>query len=61
VIVAHRQASRLVFLHGFAKNEADNISRQERQALGRLGKVYLEYDEATIVEAVALGKLIEVM
>jgi hypothetical protein len=61
VIVAHKHASRPVFLHGFAKNEADNISRQERQALGRLGKVYLEYDEATIVEAVALGKLIEVM
>lgn len=61
VIVAHRQASHLVFLHGFAKNEADNISGQERQALGKLGKIYLEYDKATIAEAVALRKLIEVV
>jgi hypothetical protein len=60
VIVAHRQASRLVFLHGFAKNETDNISKEERLALSELGDVYLDYDEATIVRVVAAGKLIEV-
>ena len=28
-IVAHRQGIRLVFLFGFAKNEADNVTRTE--------------------------------
>jgi hypothetical protein len=59
-IVAHRQGSRLVFLHGFAKNETDNISKKERNALSKLGDVYLEYDEAAIRKVVASKQLIEV-
>jgi hypothetical protein len=31
-IVAHRQGDRLVFLHGFDKNEKDNISSREQEA-----------------------------
>jgi hypothetical protein len=59
-IVAHRQGSRLVFLHGFAKSDTGNISRQERNALIKLGEVYLEYDEATILKVLAARQLIEV-
>jgi len=60
-IVAYRQASRLVFLHGFAKSETDNVSKKEQQGLSRLGEVYLDYDEATIRRVVAAKQLIEVL
>jgi hypothetical protein len=59
-IVAHRQGFRLVFLFGFAKNEADNITRTERVALGKLGDVYLGYDERTIDRMVRETLMIEV-
>lgn len=32
-IVAHRQGDRLIFVHGFAKNETDNITKKEKEAL----------------------------
>ena len=36
VIVAHKHASRPVFLHGFAKNETANVRGNELAALRRL-------------------------
>jgi hypothetical protein len=59
-IVAYRQGVRLVFLFGFAKNEADNITRTEHVALGKLGDVYLAYDERTIDRMVRETLMIEV-
>ncbi len=59
-IVAYRQGVRVVFLFGFAKNAADNITRAEHFALGKLGDVYLGYDEATIDRMVRETLLIEV-
>ncbi len=59
-IVAYRQGVRLVFLFGFVKNEADNITRAEHLALGKLGDVYLGYDEATIDRMVRETLMIEV-
>ena len=59
-IVAYRQGNRLIFLHGFAKNEADNIDRRELLVLGKLGDQYLAYDDATIGRLVAARLLIEV-
>jgi hypothetical protein len=59
-IVAHRQGSRLVFLHGFAKNETGNINKKERNALSKLGDIYIGFDAATIQKAVANKQLIEV-
>lgn len=60
MVVAYRQGVRLVFLFGFAKNETDNISQAEQLALGRLGEVYLAYDEATIDRMVREILVIEV-
>jgi hypothetical protein len=60
-IVAYRQGHRLVFLHGFAKNETENISRRELLVLAKLGEQYLAYDEATIGKLVAARLLIEVI
>jgi hypothetical protein len=59
-IVAYRRGDRLVFLHGFDKNEKDNITRAERSALLRLGDVYMNYSEAAITQIVTSGKLVEV-
>jgi hypothetical protein len=59
-IVAHRQGIRLVFLFGFAKNEADNVARTELLALGKLGDVYLAYDERTVDRMVRETLMIEV-
>ena len=59
-IVAYRQGVRLVFLFGFAKNETDNITRAEQLALGKLGDVYLTYDERTIDRMVHDMLMIEV-
>jgi len=50
----------LVFLFGFAKNEADNITRTEHVALGKLGDVYLAYDDSTIDRMVREMLMIEV-
>ena len=58
--MAHRQGIRLVFLFGFAKNEADNVTKTELLALGKLGDVYLGYDERAIDRMVRETLMIEV-
>jgi len=60
-ILAYRQGSRLIFLHGFAKNETDNITKKERLALLALGDEYMGYAERTITEMVAKKLLVEVV
>jgi hypothetical protein len=40
-ILAHRQADRLVFLYVFGKNDRDNITEREQQALSELGDEYM--------------------
>lgn len=40
-IVGHRQGDRLIFVHGFAKNETDNITKKEKEALRKLCDVYM--------------------
>lgn len=60
-ILAYREGVRLVLLFGFAKNETDNITRAEHLALGKLGDVYLAYDETTINRMVHDKIMIEVV
>jgi hypothetical protein len=60
-IVAYRQGVRLVFLFGFAKDETENITRAEQLALGKLGDVYMAYDEASIERMVRETLMIEVV
>ncbi len=59
-IVAYRQGVRLVFLHGFAKNEKDNITPKERKVLIKLGDAYLQHDDATMVAMAKRRLIIEV-
>lgn len=60
-ILAYKEAGHIFFLHGFAKNEKDNISLKERKILSELGKLYLELDERQIKKAVNIGELMEVI
>jgi hypothetical protein len=59
-IIAHRQGDRLIFLHGFCKNEQDNISRKEKEALHKLGDQYMEYSGDELSELVNKGLIIEI-
>lgn len=59
-IVAHREADRMIFLHGFAKSDAENITKQERLILSKLGDVYMEKSPADIAKMVDLKVIIEV-
>jgi len=59
-IVAHRQGDRLVFLHGFSKNEKDNISRKEKKALHKLADHYMAYRDSELSMVVQEGLIIEV-
>jgi hypothetical protein len=59
-IIAHRQGERLVFLHGFGKNEKDNVSKKERLALLKLGDHYMKLSEAEMSKLVREKLVIEV-
>ena len=59
-ILAHRQGDRLVFLHGYAKNEKNDITKKEKSALLKLGGVYMGYDEARLSRMVAKGLIVEI-
>ncbi|NNH65750.1 type II toxin-antitoxin system RelE/ParE family toxin [Rhizobium laguerreae] len=48
-IVGHRQGDRLIFVHGFAKNETDNITKKEKEALRKLCDVYMLADDKKLV------------
>ena len=50
----------MVFLFGFAKNEADNITRAEHVAFGKLGDVHLAYDDSTVDRMLRETLMIEV-
>lgn len=59
-IVAHRQGDRLVFLHGFAKNEKDNITKNEKEALRKLGDEYMGFPAAQLTKMAREGVIVEI-
>jgi hypothetical protein len=59
-LIVFREGTRAIFLHGFAKNEKDNIEREDLAALKRLAAEMLAYDGKTMARAVASGVLLEV-
>lgn len=60
VIVFLRHGERAFFVHGFAKNEKDNIHQDELAVLKRLAMAMLAYDDAALELAMANGTLMEV-
>ena len=60
-IILFRAGSRAFFVHGFAKNEQDNIRDDELGAFKMLAAEMMAYDDAAIDKAIANGTLTEVM
>jgi len=61
VLIVFRAGTRAFFIHGFAKNEKDNIEKTELLALKKLASELLGYDDKAIARAIASGTLVEVM
>lgn len=60
-IVLFRLRHRAFFVHGFAKNEQDNIRDHELEAFKLLASVMMAYDDDALATAMANGTLTEVM
>jgi hypothetical protein len=59
-IVGHRQGDRLIFVHGFAKNEADNITKKEKEALRKLCDVYMPSDDKKLAKMIEMKQMLEI-
>ena len=60
-IILFRLRERAFFVHGFAKNEQDNIRDDELATFKMLAAQMLAYEDAALTRAVANGSLVEVM
>lgn len=60
-IILFRAGTRAFFVHGYAKNELDNIRDDELAAFKLLAAQMLAYDDAALAKAIAAGILMEVM
>jgi hypothetical protein len=59
-LIFFRARERAIFIHGFAKNEVENIRSDELAALKKLSVVMLAYRIEEIEAVVASGTLLEV-
>ena len=59
-IVLFRRGEIAFFVYGFAKNDRENLRRDERKAFRLLAGEMLELDEAGLEAALANGTIIEV-
>lgn len=59
-ILGYRQGDRLIFLHGFAKNETSNITSLERKALLKLCEIYMLADDSQLEDMVARKLILEI-
>lgn len=59
-IILFRAGERSFFVHGFAKNEQDNIHDDELAAFKLLAAQLLAYDDAALAKAISAGMLTEV-
>ena len=59
-LIVFRSGAAAFFVHGFAKNERDNIGKGELAALKRLASELLAYDDKAIASVVSSGTLVEV-
>src|SRR5450432_568751 len=51
-LIVFSASTRAIFVHGFAKNEKDNIERDELLALKKLAAELLAYDDKKIARVV---------
>lgn len=61
VIVAFKLNEMIIFIYGFPKNQKDNITDKEKDALQALAKVYFSYSNKQLDLLINTGTFIEVM
>jgi len=59
-IIYYKKEDRAIFIHGFAKNDKSNLSRQELNAFKELAKILLGLSDTDIAIAIKNGDFIEV-
>lgn len=59
-IVLFRRGQRAIFVHGFAKSDADNIGPDELKGFKKLAAIYLELTEEQIAALIEAKELMEV-
>src|SRR5436853_6648346 len=59
-IIATNKKSRWVFLLGFKKNERDNISETEKEALQEVASLFLHSSDSELDYAISRNELMEV-
>ena len=59
-IVLFRRGKRAIFVHGFAKSGADNISEDELKGFKKLAAIYLDLTEEQIAALIEARELMEV-
>lgn len=59
-LIVFRAGVRAFFVHGFAKNEKDNVENDELVALKRLAAELLAYEDKTMARVVVSGAIVEV-
>lgn len=59
-LIVFRAGALAFFVHGFAKNEKDNIRKDELVALRKLASELLAFDDTTIARVVTFGTLMEI-
>ncbi len=59
-IVCYKRGDRAIFLHGFKKNETDNISKKELEAFKQLAKELIDLSENQIETAIRSGAFKEI-
>ena len=60
-MILYKVGARAFFVHGFAKNERENIRDDELVVLRKLASELLACDDGAITRVIALGTLMEVM
>lgn len=59
-ILAYKQHKATIFLFGFAKNQKENITLKEKNALNELADLYMNLSDAELEHALQIGELLEV-
>lgn len=59
-LLSAKLGNRYVFLHGFSKNDKENIAEDEKKALQFSGKLFLELSGEHLSRALKSGVLLEV-
>ena len=59
-IVCYKREDRVIFIHGFAKNEKSNLTTKELNAFKELAKILLSLSSEQLCIAIENGDFIEV-